>query len=122
MARKAFKPEQIINKLREAEVLISQGATISEASRKLGITEQTYSTLRLRGRFPFVAGGIPAYLAAPATCYRGNAVRDFASYADVVGSLKLVRLHLAINRVDVRANRASWTISKVASPTGHISV
>lgn len=42
MVRKAFKPEQIINKLREAEVLISQGAAVGEASRKLGITDQTY--------------------------------------------------------------------------------
>ena len=42
MARKAFKPEQIINKLREAEVLLSQGSTVGEASRKLGVTDQTY--------------------------------------------------------------------------------
>ena len=42
MVRKSFKPEQIINKLREAEVLISQGAKVSEASRRLGVTEQTY--------------------------------------------------------------------------------
>jgi putative transposase len=42
MVRKSFKPEQIINRLREAEVLISQGATVNEASRKLGVTEQTY--------------------------------------------------------------------------------
>ena len=28
MVRKAFKPEQIINKLREAEVLLSQGSTV----------------------------------------------------------------------------------------------
>ena len=42
MVRKAFKPEQIINKLREAEILLSQGSTVAEASRKLGITEQTY--------------------------------------------------------------------------------
>ncbi len=42
MARRLFRPEQIINKLREAEVLISQGATIGEASRKIGVTEQTY--------------------------------------------------------------------------------
>ena len=42
MVRKAFKPEHIINKLREAEVLLSQGATVAEASRKLGVTEQTY--------------------------------------------------------------------------------
>ena len=39
---RAFKPEQIINKLREAEVLLSQGATVVEASRKIGVTEQTY--------------------------------------------------------------------------------
>ena len=42
MVRKAFKAEQIIGKLREAEVLLSQGSTVGEASRKLGITEQTY--------------------------------------------------------------------------------
>ena len=42
MVRKTFAPEQIINKLREVEVLISQGATTIEASRKAGITEQTY--------------------------------------------------------------------------------
>jgi len=42
MIRKAYTPEQIINKLREVEVLISQRATTVEASRKAGITEQTY--------------------------------------------------------------------------------
>jgi putative transposase len=42
MAKKAFKPEQIIGKLREAEVLLSQGSTVGEASRKIGVTEQTY--------------------------------------------------------------------------------
>jgi len=42
LARRLFKPEQIINKLREAEILISQGSTIDQASRKIGITEQTY--------------------------------------------------------------------------------
>ena len=42
MVRKGYTPEQIINKLREAEVLTSQGATAGEASRKIGITEQTY--------------------------------------------------------------------------------
>jgi putative transposase len=42
MSRNFFKPEQIINRLREAEVLISQGAAVGEASRKIGVTEQTY--------------------------------------------------------------------------------
>jgi len=42
MVRRTFSSEQIINKLREVEVLISQGATTGEASRKIGVTEQTY--------------------------------------------------------------------------------
>ncbi len=42
MVKKGYTPEQIINKLREAEIQINQGITIGEASRKLGVTEQTY--------------------------------------------------------------------------------
>ena len=42
MVRKAYTPEQIINRLREAEVHISQGVPIAETSRKIGITQQTY--------------------------------------------------------------------------------
>jgi len=42
MGRKHYTAEQIIGMLREAEVLQSQGMTIGEASRKLGISEQTY--------------------------------------------------------------------------------
>ena len=42
MPRKYFTAEQIISKLREAEVLISQGKTAAEASRALSISEQTY--------------------------------------------------------------------------------
>jgi putative transposase len=42
MAKKGYTPEQIINKLREAEILLSQGSSIVEASRKIGVTVQTY--------------------------------------------------------------------------------
>ena len=42
MARKFLTPEQIINRLREAEVALSQGSTVAQASRKIGVTEQTY--------------------------------------------------------------------------------
>ena len=42
MVRRNCTPEQIINKLREAEVHINQGVSISEASRRIGVTEQTY--------------------------------------------------------------------------------
>jgi putative transposase len=42
MKKKEFTPEQIITMLREAEVLLSQGATAVDVVRKLGVSEQTY--------------------------------------------------------------------------------
>ncbi len=42
MPRKIFKPEQIINRLRTAEVELSQGRTVVQVCKKIGITEQTY--------------------------------------------------------------------------------
>jgi len=42
MGRKIYSPEQIVKKLREAEVLICQGNTIGQFSRQLGISEQTF--------------------------------------------------------------------------------
>ena len=42
MVKKSHSPEQIITKLREAEILLNQGANVGEASRKIGVTEQTY--------------------------------------------------------------------------------
>ncbi len=37
-----YKPEQIIGKLREAEVLISQGQTVAQVCRVIGVSEQSY--------------------------------------------------------------------------------
>ena len=42
MLRITYTVEQIIAKLREAEVALSQGQTVVQVSRSLGITEQTY--------------------------------------------------------------------------------
>jgi putative transposase len=42
MPRKRYAPEQIIHKLREAEVELAKGQTTPEVIRKLGISEQTY--------------------------------------------------------------------------------
>ncbi|HXV24651.1 MAG TPA: transposase, partial [Alphaproteobacteria bacterium] len=41
MPRQRFTAEQIIAKLREAEVVTSQGRTVAEAVRQIGVTEQT---------------------------------------------------------------------------------
>jgi len=42
MARKRYKPEEIIQILREIEVLTSQGRSVAEAAKQCGIVEQTY--------------------------------------------------------------------------------
>jgi putative transposase len=42
MPKKTFKPEEIIGKLREAEVRLSQGASVVEVVRALAISEVTY--------------------------------------------------------------------------------
>jgi putative transposase len=42
MPKKTNTPEQIIGKLRQAEVLLNQGATVSEACRKIEVTDQTF--------------------------------------------------------------------------------
>jgi transposase-like protein len=42
MAKKRFSVEQIIGHLREAEVFLSQGMTVGEICRRIGISEQSY--------------------------------------------------------------------------------
>jgi putative transposase len=42
MVRKSFSPEQVINKLREAEVLLSQGATLAVVLKKIDVSDCTY--------------------------------------------------------------------------------
>ena len=42
MPKRKHTAEEIINKLREAEVVIAAGSTIAEAARRLGVSEQTF--------------------------------------------------------------------------------
>ena len=42
MPRKRYTVEQILSKLREAEVELARGATTPEACRKIGVSDQTY--------------------------------------------------------------------------------
>ena len=39
---KRHKPEEIIGKLREAEIVLAQGGTTADACRRIAVTEQTY--------------------------------------------------------------------------------
>jgi len=42
MPKKTYTPEQIINRLREAEIMLSQGATLSVIWKKIGVSDCTY--------------------------------------------------------------------------------
>jgi hypothetical protein len=52
MGRRTFTAEQIIGKLREAEVLLSLAASVGEASKKVGVSDQT--SYRRRREFDLV--------------------------------------------------------------------
>ena len=42
MPRKSYKPEEIVAKLRQVDVLTSQGRSVAEAIRSIGVSEVTY--------------------------------------------------------------------------------
>jgi len=42
MARKRHKAEEIVSKLRQVDVLVSQGQSVADAIRAIGVTEVTY--------------------------------------------------------------------------------
>lgn len=42
MARRKYKPEEIVAKLRQVDVLVSQGRSVAEAVRSIGVTQFTY--------------------------------------------------------------------------------
>ena len=56
MARKRYKPEEIVNKLREVDVALATGKTVSEACRTIGVTGHTY----YRWRREYVTNSSPS--------------------------------------------------------------
>mgnify|MGYP001795688942 FL=1 len=54
MARKRHTPDQILAKLRDADVLLAQGASVADVIRKLEVSEQTYH--RWRNQFGGMKG------------------------------------------------------------------
>jgi ACT domain-containing protein len=52
MGRKRYKPQEIVAKLRQVDVLVSQGQNMVGAIRQIGVSEVTYYRSRHAGRFP----------------------------------------------------------------------
>ena len=48
MPKKRYTPEEIVAKLRQVDVLVSQGQNIADAIRQIGVSEVTYYRRRLR--------------------------------------------------------------------------
>ena len=42
MPRKNYKPEEIVSKLRQVDVLVSQGSSVADGIRQIGVSEVTY--------------------------------------------------------------------------------
>lgn len=42
MSKKRYRPEEIISKLREADILIGRGQTVAQTIKSLGVSEVTY--------------------------------------------------------------------------------
>ena len=42
MTKKVYKPEEIVSKLRQVDVLVSQGSMVADAVRQIGVSEVTY--------------------------------------------------------------------------------
>jgi len=59
MARKRHKPEEIVAKLRQGDVLTGQGTSVAEAIRAIGVTEVTYY---LYGRLSRCKAGLSGLL------------------------------------------------------------
>lgn len=78
MRAKRYSVEQIVAKLREAEKLQTQGLTIPQACKRLGISDETFYRWRLKyGALP--RRGSSADLRYPVTSRRTNVVAATAA-------------------------------------------
>jgi transposase-like protein len=63
MARKRYKPEEIVAKLRQVDVLVSQGQNMVDAIRQIGVSEVTY--YRWRQEFGGLKTGVGVASGSP---------------------------------------------------------
>ncbi len=74
MARQQFSPEQIVHKLREADVELSKGTPVKQVCRQLGITDKTeYRWRREYGGLKVDQAGALARMNQPPPVLRSTA-------------------------------------------------
>ena len=83
--KKRYGPEQIVAKLRQADVKLGKGLKVSEVCKQLGITVQTY--YRWRQKY----GGHPPILLSPPVVGLLDHLKLLADLRDLQSSLFLIR-------------------------------
>ena len=93
MGQKRHKPEEIVAKLRQVEVLTGQGRSIAEAARSIGVSEQTYFRSRRSRRGWPISNAHRPKAADEDVAVDGVAVTDDVSrrYFPTIGLGELVR-------------------------------
>ena len=76
MSRKRHKPEEIVSKLRQVDVLIAQGTPVADAVRSIGVTEVGFGTSCWMGRSSTLCGKRrSSSRAGDVTCMKGDRSR-----------------------------------------------
>src|SRR3954468_15727784 len=113
MPRKSYKPEEIVAKLRQVDVLTTQGKNVAEAIRSIGVSEVTYyrwrqEFARLKRR-PGEAAEGPGNGEHPvASCGVGSDTRQ----ADIAGGIPGKLLSPARRRACIEHVRGALSISE----------
>ena len=89
MPRKRYKPEEIVAKWRQVDVLISQGASVVDAIRQIGVSEVTFYRWRQE-----------SIGACPSTSYKGYSATAHRKPRNAIRILPLkpCRIQLALSQ------------------------
>ncbi len=91
MPRKRYKPEELVTKLSQVDVLTSQGQSVAEAIRQIGVTEVTY--YRWRQEF----GGL-----------KGDQVRRIKELEQENARLRRAVSDLTLDKLILTAEEEAW--------------
>ena len=114
MASKKHRPEEAVAKLRQVDVLVSQGQSVAEAIRAIGVTEVTY--YRWRREF----GGLKADQVKRLKDLEAENARLRKAVADLTLDKRICQEFCVWDRVDqVMAKRSSKRMANCALAAAH---
>ena|SRR5215203_5128706 len=97
MVRKRHKPEEIVAKLRQVDVLVSQGRSVAEAIRSIGVTEVAATCMAALGVMPHVVEAILNHASGHQAGVAG--IYNRANYADESARLSICGRTTSLRRL-----------------------